>query len=79
MENLHRIRCIKSKLETIKELQPNLYTLWKLTIYKQESRLIKTLLECESMLDEVGSLNKTLSVLDIQTLFVLGKTLSNKY
>lgn len=79
MENLNRIHSIKTKLESIKETQPNLYTLWKLTIYKQESRLIKTLLECESMLDEVGSLNKTLSVLDIQTLFVLGKTLSNKY
>ena len=79
MENLNRIRSIKTKLESIKETQPNLYNLWKITIYKQEARFVKTLLECESMLDQVGSLNKTLSVLDIQTLFVLSKTISNKY
>ena len=79
MENLNRIRSIKTKLESIKETQPNLYNLWKITIYKQEARFVKTLLDCEHMLDKVDSLNKSLSIMDIQTLFILGKTISNKY
>ena len=79
MENLNRIHSIKTKLESIKETQPNLYNLWKITIYKQEARFVKALLECEHMLDKVDSLNKPLSIMDIQTLFILGSTMRKNY
>jgi hypothetical protein len=79
MENLNRIRSIKTKLESIKETQPNLYNLWKITIYKQEAGFVKTLLECEHMLDKVETLNKPLSIMDIQTLFILGSTIRKNY
>ena len=74
MEQSVTIENIKRRLESIKENQPNLYKIWKMTIHKQELKLIKTLLDCNNMLDKVSDLNKELSLLDIQTLIILGTT-----
>ena len=76
MDDQLSIETIKDKLESIKEKQPNLYKIWKTTIYKQELRLMKTLLDCNSMLEKVNDLNKELSLLDIQTLIILGTSIN---
>ena len=77
MDNVKKIQCIKKQLESIKLTQPVLYKLWKLTIHKNEARFIKTLLNCQDMLENVKDLNKELSLLDIQTLVVLKDTIMN--
>ena len=77
MDDQISIKSIKDKLELIKEKQPNLYKIWKTTIYKQEMKLSKTLLDCNSMLEKVNDLNKPLSLLDIQTLIILGTSINN--
>lgn len=76
MDEQLSIEKIKDKLESIKEKQPTLYKIWKTTIYKQELRLTKTLLDCNSMLEKVNDLNKELSLLDIQTLIILGTSIN---
>ena len=73
IENISMIKNIKSKLETIKEKQPNLYKLWKLNIYQNETKLIKSLIDCNSMLENVDTFTKTLSLADIQTFVILNK------
>ena len=62
---------IKIKLESIKTKQPNVYKLWKILIYKKELALMKTIMECDEMLNNVDSLNKELSILDLHTLSIL--------
>tara|TARA_B100001059_G_scaffold236794_2_gene290442 strand:+ start:4403 stop:4714 length:312 start_codon:yes stop_codon:yes gene_type:complete len=73
IENIPAIKNIKKKLETIKNEQPNLYKLWKLNIYQNEVKLIKSLLDCDVMLEKVDTLTTTLSLADIQTFVVLNK------
>ena len=73
IENTPAIKNIKKKLETIKRKQPNLYKLWKLNIYQNEVKLIKSLLDCDMMLEKVDTLTTTLSLADIQTFVVLNK------
>ena len=73
IENTPAIKNIKKKLETIKRNQPNLYKLWKLNIYQNEVKLIKSLLDCDVMLEKVDTLTTTLSLADIQTFVVLNK------
>ena len=73
IENTPAIKNIKKKLETIKRKQPNLYKLWKLNIYQNEVKLIKSLVDCDAMLEKVDTLTTTLSLADIQTFVVLNK------
>lgn len=73
IENTPAIKNIKKKLETIKSKQPNLYKLWKLNIYQNEVKLIKSLVDCDAMLEKVDTLTTTLSLADIQTFVVLNK------
>jgi hypothetical protein len=73
IENTPAIKNIKKKLETIKRNQPNLYKLWKLNIYQNEVKLIKSLVDCNVMLEKVDTLTTTLSLADIQTFVVLNK------
>ena len=73
IENTPAIKNIKRKLETIKRKQPNLYKLWKLNIYQNEVKLIKSLVDCNMMLEKVDTLTTTLSLADIQTFVVLNK------
>jgi len=73
IENTPAIKNIKKKLETIKRKQPNLYKLWKLNIYQNEVKLIKSLVDCDMMLEKVDTLTTTLSLADIQTFVVLNK------
>lgn len=73
IENIPAIKNIKKKLETIKRNQPNLYKLWKLNIYQNEVKLIKSLVDCNVMLEKVDTLTTTLSLADIQTFVVLNK------
>jgi hypothetical protein len=73
IENTPAIKNIKKKLETIKRKQPNLYKLWKLNIYQNEVKLIKSLVDCNVMLEKVDTLTTTLSLADIQTFVVLNK------
>ena len=71
IENTPAIKNIKKKLETIKRKQPNLYKLWKLNIYQNEVKLIKSLVDCSAMLEKVDTLTTTLSLADIQTFVIL--------
>ena len=73
IENTIGINNIKAKLETIKEKQPNLYKLWKLNIYQNEAKLIKSLIDCNTMLDNIDMLTKKLTMADIQTFVILNK------
>ncbi len=73
IENTLAIKNIKNKLETIKRRQPNLYKLWKLNIYQNEVKLIKSLVDCSAMLEKVDTLTTTLSLADIQTFVILNK------
>jgi hypothetical protein len=65
------VNAIKIKLESIKTKQPNVYKLWKILINKKESALMKTIIECDEMLNNVDSVNNELSILDLQTLSIL--------
>jgi len=73
IENIPAIKNIKNKLETIKNDQPNLYKLWKLNIYQNEVKLIKSLMDCNAMLEKVNTLTTPLSLADIQTFVILNK------
>ena len=73
IENIGGIKDIKAKLETIKEKQPNLYKLWKLNIYQNEAKLIKSLIDCNTMLNNIDMLTKKLTMADIQTFVILNK------
>lgn len=73
IENIPAIKNIKTKLETIKNDQPNLYKLWKLNIYQNEVKLIKSLMDCDAMLEKVDTLTTPLSLADIQTFVILNK------
>jgi len=69
---------VNQYLENIKSIQPNVYNLWKVHLYKKHSEYIKSMMECLSMLNEIDNINKPLSITDLQTLVVLRKMTSSR-
>jgi hypothetical protein len=69
---------VNQNLENIKSMQPNVYKLWKVYLYKKHSEYIKSMTDCVSMLNEIDNINKPLSIADLQTLVVLRNISSSR-
>jgi len=59
------------RLEDIKLIQPNVYNLWKVYLYKKHNDYVKSVNECLTMLNEIDNINKPLTISDLQTLAIL--------
>jgi RPA family protein len=59
------------RLEDVKLIQPNVYNLWKVYLYKKHNAYVKSVNECLTMLNEIDNINKPLTISDLQTLAIL--------
>ena len=68
---------VHKELDKIKESQPNVYNIWKLYLFKKEKEYYNSLKECSNMLDVVQSCKKSITIEELQTIFMMRKLINN--